>query len=986
MKTEFTRRKLISGAGAATLGSVLARSTTAQEASEIASLRRIFEQAPASARPMTRWWWFGGAISPEEITREMTFMRDAGLGGVEIQPVYPVAVDNPALGIRNTPYFTDAWFDLLRHAAREAARLDLQFDLTLGSGWPYGGPFVPIQLSARRLQMFQQTVEGPRRVTFAPLSGEVMEGDNVLLIVATPLLASGALDLVNSRIVGHGEMALYNGWQVPAGKWRVTLAVDSATRMQVKRPTIGMEGYVLDHFNREALRVFLDAAGDRVLPELASVGPRPIHSIFCDSLEVYGADWTGALLEEFKRRRQYDLAPYLPALWEDAGPLTPHVRYDYHLTLSELILENFFQPLAAWSKTRGVSARVQAHGAMGDVMRAYSYAPIPEGEDNPGHDRYSVNLQHRRLASSAAHIYGKPLISAETYTAMRSPLYLVTLEMMKAVTDGMFLDGITQIVNHGYASSPPTAGLPGWSFYAASEINHNNTWWRHYKHLARYIRQVCALLRQGTQVNPVAVYLPLADVYAKYGCGSLNLDEALQQHLGLELFNSIRRAGYDFDTLNDHALTEVATVSGSRLRAGTAEYRAVIVPPCELIPPESMARLLDFASSGGTLIFAGRIPGTPPGLLGQEPRTARLEELIRDLSSKPNVHRSRNAGEAIEHLRAALTPDFAIVSAGANSEPELQSARENVGFVHRTHESTDLYFVSNISSLTRDLRVRLGCGHKRPERWNPETAETGLPLAFQYVGGGNAKCVEIGLHLEPFESAFVVCYLPADRPAITRTDLPSLLAIERTPDGVRVTGRAGENREYTVTRFDGQTFSRNVSDIPDVVPIGGPWKLRLGNAAAVELDRLHSWNELPEGKVYSGWGTYETMFDLAHPGEDIAWTLDLGSVHETAEAELNGISLGAAWKGARKLSCAKALKAGRNLLRIDVANLWIHHVINSPPWDRKDVAAIYGARWGEPDLPLPRTLPPSGLLGPVRLLAAKHLVFRLQNRIRSLRL
>jgi len=96
---------------------------------DTASFQALFLNPPPAARSMTRWWWFGGAMTPEEITRELAFMRDAGLGGVELQPVYPVATDDPAHGIRNTPYFTERWFDLLRHTARETSRLGLQFDI-----------------------------------------------------------------------------------------------------------------------------------------------------------------------------------------------------------------------------------------------------------------------------------------------------------------------------------------------------------------------------------------------------------------------------------------------------------------------------------------------------------------------------------------------------------------------------------------------------------------------------------------------------------------------------------------------------------------------------------------------------------------------------------------------------------------------------------------------------------------------------------------
>ena len=154
--------------------------------------------------------------------------------------------------------------------------------------------------------------------------------------------------------------------------------------MQVKRPTIGMEGYVLDHFNKKSLEVFLKAAGDRPLRELERAGSNPIHSIFCDSLEVYGADWTGALPAEFQRRRGYALEPYLPARLEDVGPVTPHVRYDYHLTLSELILDNFFHPLVQWSEEHKVTARIQAHG----VRNALHGQPAPARNHGAAFDAF----------------------------------------------------------------------------------------------------------------------------------------------------------------------------------------------------------------------------------------------------------------------------------------------------------------------------------------------------------------------------------------------------------------------------------------------------------------------------------------------------------------------------------------------------------------------------------------------------------------------
>jgi hypothetical protein len=186
-----------------------------------------------------------------------------------------------------------------------------------------------------------------------------------------------------------------------------------------------------------------------------------------------------------------------------------------------------------------------------------------------------------------------------------------------------------------------------------------------------------------------------------------------------------------------------------------------------------------------------------------------------------------------------------------------------------------------------------------------------------------------------------------------------------------VTGRVDRNGEYFLTRSDGHTHHFTVRGVPGAVPLSAPWKLRLGSAVALELQQLRPWSDLREGKDYSGWAIYETTFDWTESDDCIEWSLDLGEVHETAEAELNGILLGAAWKGARRLPCKGALKVGQNALRIQIANLWIQKIVNSPPWDRRAVAGTYGARWGEPDVAVPPTLPPSGLLGPVRLVAYK---------------
>lgn len=957
-------------------------SSAAPPSSGIDALKHVFLNPPHAAKPMTRWWWFGGAVTPEEITRELTLMRDAGLRGIELQPVYPLAVDDPKRGIRNVRYFTPEWFDLLRHTLRETQRLGLQFDFTLGSGWPFGGPFIPGRLAAKRIGVLTRDAAGLAEFSW-DLEPYLTGGGRAFAIVAAPVESTGNVDVSRSRVISGGRRR--GGkirWSVPEGRWKMMVFTDNLTGQQVKRPTIGMEGYVIDHFSREALDLFLDAVGARTVKELQPAADPPFSSVFCDSLEVFGADWTPHFMREFQKRRGYDLTSYLPALWENAGPVTPHVRYDYHQTLSDLMMDNFFAPMSEWSRNRKMTARVQAHGAMGDVMRGYGLADIPEGEEGTDADQYSVIIDHRRLASSAGHIYQKPVISCESYTWLRVPLFTVTLEMMKGATDSSFLDGVNQIVNQGYSYSPPGVG---WVFYASTMVNHNNIWWRHYKYLAGYIQRTAALLLQGVSVNPIAIYVPLADIYAQYGLGSLTIDTEIQKRLGPEIFQDLRRAGYDFDLINDDALARIATVQDGTLRAGTAAYSVVIVPDVEFMPPESLGRLAEFAQSGGLLIFMERLPESAPGVKDQKSRAAQLHEILHSIwtSGQPAMNSSQDAGKgrailaadraaALKAIEAELTSDFKIVAAGDSNNKARQDAVENVGFAHRRDGETDFYFLSNISQIPQDLRIQFHVGHRAPQRWNPEAHTIEETLVFDYVDLPRAKVTEVQIHLDPMDSCFIVFGVATEHPLLTGTDCAGPLRIEAVGKRTYVTGLASQNGRYFFTDGKGRTHRFAVKDLPERIAVKGPWKLTLSGQPAVTLNDLQSWGELPQGKTYSGWGTYETTFEAAGVQNGVEWLIDLGSVHETAEVFLNNVDLGAAWKGLRRLPCGDALRKGSNRLKVEVGNLWIQRAQSLIKTDFKAVAETFGIRWGTYGERKLRRLPPAGLLGPVRLLPRKR--------------
>jgi hypothetical protein len=264
--------------------------------SSLEAVRRGFQSPPDDARIMMRWWWFGSAVTKPELERELRTMRQGGIGGVEIQPVYPLMLDDPARGFRNVPYLSDEYLDDLSFTSRKARELGLRMDVTLGSGWPFGGPHVAITEAAGRLRCDRVPVLPGTRSVPVP----AMEPGEKL--IAT-FLARGdqrrfeAAGMQRMDRMESGRLLLPESLE---GPHVVLFFIASRTGMQVKRPAVGAEGFVLDHYDRHAIEHHLSVVGEKLMKAFRD---HPPYSVFSDSLEVFASDWTPDLIEEFRKRR-----------------------------------------------------------------------------------------------------------------------------------------------------------------------------------------------------------------------------------------------------------------------------------------------------------------------------------------------------------------------------------------------------------------------------------------------------------------------------------------------------------------------------------------------------------------------------------------------------------------------------------------------------------------------------------------------------------
>ncbi|HEV3065433.1 MAG TPA: glycosyl hydrolase, partial [Chthoniobacterales bacterium] len=320
-------------------------------------LTESFAHPPGDSRIMVRWWWFGPAVTKSEIARELEEMKSAGIGGVEIATLYPLALDDAQTGFHNFAFLSDEHIDALRFAAEEAKELGLRVDVTIGSGWPFGGPHIQVTQAAGAMRV--ESVEIPASSKAIAIPG-IATGERLEAVFLAPG-SREAPGLRDAKQVQH-PVIQNDRLQISAelSAFRVALFfISSRTGMTVKRPAIGAEGFVLDHYDQTAIEAHLHAVGDRLMEGFRD---HPPYAVFSDSLEDYGSDWTPDLLKEFQRRRWYELTPHLPALIGDAGPDTAGIRHDWGKTLTELANDHYLKPLHAWATQHHTLLRSQTYG------------------------------------------------------------------------------------------------------------------------------------------------------------------------------------------------------------------------------------------------------------------------------------------------------------------------------------------------------------------------------------------------------------------------------------------------------------------------------------------------------------------------------------------------------------------------------------------------------------------------------------------------
>ncbi len=889
-------------------------------------LYELFNNPSPETHPFFRWWWNGNRVTKQGVSRELQIMKDAGAGGVEINPIaLDDLVDNPAG--KPLEWLGNEWMNVLSAATRKAEELDMTVDLIVGTGWPFGGEFLDKSETIKGLEIKTYHISGPD--LFLEHYDDIVEDENreILQIKRIPVPLNNVNDIVDitSQMLPNGSVEA----EIPGGNYIIHTVILKHTFREVMFGAPGGSGPVLDHYNKAAVEKYLQHMSDKLRAYFDAEPGNFFRTFFCDSIELKGANWTDDLPHEFKKRRGYAIEPYLSLLISKETKMTPElsdtlerVRYDFSKTLSELFTERFILPFHNWCHENGVMSRYQAYGhpwIVTDMIDGYLVPDIPEGDQwlfnrgwVPGAEidqiRYAT---FNKYASSGGHLENRKVISCEAMTNT-SGVFEASLEYIKQAADINFITGINHFVLHGYNYSPKEAGFPGWIRFG-TYFSPYNPWWPYVSLWSDYTARLSALFQEASPVSDIAIFGPVTDNWSKTGLDRNPL--ILNPWYLHELWQALNHHGYCSDYINGEVLKK-ATFNYGEIIYGPMKYKALVVVDVSIIEEDVARALESYAKNGGKIIFINTIPSKSAGLNGKD-------NIIRDIFTAIMAQPGRDIHVVNEPEKNKVTEWAGRIMSDVGIEPSVKFSEtdKKLFFTRYTHTDKDIFFFVNSNrNKTLQFGAQFPVAGKSPWKWNPETGEK---TACPFEKSRNY----LHITLQPLESQLIV-YQP---------------------------GVSEPKRQKKEDR------------IAEEFEISGPWKVYLkpviGRQFSVNLEKPVDFAYHDILQNFSGEATYHTSFQ---PDNQKYTCLDLGDVYETAEVKLNNEPLGVKWWGRKTFNIEDKLTKGINTIEIKVTNLLYNYVrtLKDNPVAQKWTTRGRERKLGNKEIPWALN---SGLAGPVKL-------------------
>ena len=903
-----------------------------------------FLDPPAESRPFLRWWWNGNRVEADEISREIALLKEAGFGGVEINPIaFPEEATDTVTGAKI--WMSDEWIDLLVHACRDAHENGMYADLIVGSGWPFGGEFlrkseilqrvVPhhilirgsgqLEVSTNDLinKLIQESGEGTGHVHFNPkYPPQVLYTS----LAELPLLEIGqGRDLMPDLAAENLYLPLD-----PRSTYLLSYGLIQRGHREVMHGAPGAAGPVMNHYKKEVTFAYLSRL-NRIAEESGIPLSELIRALFCDSIEMAGSNWTDGLDSLFYRRYGYDITPYLSFVFdgEEDMPVRDGIspeqtdsiqraRYDYNRLLVDVFLENFTRVFQDFCTGHGLLCRYQAYGIpflMG-MEEGYLIPDIPESNnwiysadmDSPS---WQWNQDHGYMiwnlyAAAGGHLAGRRIISCEAMTNTWG-VFKTSLEEIKQHDDMNFITGINHSVLHGFNYSPPGAGFPGWIRYG-TYFSEQNPWWPYLHKWVEYNARLSYVFQNSQARKSIAILGPTADLWSRIGLERKPF-HTTPWYL-YRLWQPVSQAGYSCEYLNQRVLMD-AVISDGTIRYGPMEYRVLVLTDIESLHPEVAEKIRRFVGSGGKLVIVDRLPDRSLHMKDAENNDRQVVSIFRELAADTSgrvirVRSPEQEGELHDWTyqlmdRLDIVPDV-----------EIDGIDPDVYQVHQSARDMEIYFFTNVhrneeASFTAKFPGIEGW----PYHWDPETGER-EPCNY------DAEKKQMKVRLSPLESMLLV--FEKDRPE--ELPAPEMERPETVAELYPVWELKGK-------RVDGKEFLWEPDSLFDL-----------------------SLSDDPDQRSFAGTLLYRASFE--NPG-------GISRIHlsETyrgvTELYLNGQYAGTNWYGEALFNVEPFLREGVNKLEIRYTTVLANYCL-----DLDDPVA---RRWTTYSDKVP-----TGIKGPVRLM------------------
>ncbi len=865
------------------------------------SLFEGFVNPPAEARPFVRWWWNGNHLEEDEIIRQLDVLEKAGIGGVEINPIAMPEEADP-LGIEPLTWISKEWNEMLQFAALEVQKRGMVADLIVGSGWPFGGEFLEEDETIQRVivhkipcsggQQLNEDLETLYQKAVAALARnyEAAKSHEIVFVRLVPVGLQNTSEILDftDEFIENNRLDL----TVPAGQYELVYGILQRSNREVMHGAPGAAGPVMNHYEKKITRAYLNRL-NKISEDTGTPLSDLIRALFCDSIELDGANWTDGFEELFSETYNYSLEPWFPFIFYDPYTGYPEenyepsfaeklkrVRYDYNRLLVQTFLENFTQEFQDFCTENGVLCRYQAYGTpflMG-MMEGNMIPDIPESNNwiysadmdaeawewSQGHGYMIWNL----YAASGGHLTGKKIISNEAMTNTRG-VFKTSLEEIKQHDDMNFITGMNHSVLHGYNYSPPEAGFPGWIRYG-SYFSGQNTWWPYFSKWTDYNARLSYVFQNSQPVKNIAILAPEADIWSNHGLTRNQFHT--QPWYCYRLWEPISQAGSSCDYISRKIIREGNKEDGT-LNFGPMSYQTIFLSNIRSLDPETALALLDFVENGGKLVV---IDGMPERSLSFQD-ASRNDSLVQNVFAQIQENYSDQLFSAASpETEAGLLPWTVRLLDKINmrSDVEIDTPDKNVFQIHKKAGDKDIWFFTNSNrEKTVTINAAFPTGKKTPWMWNPEN---GTRSVFPFEEAEN----ELEIVLNPLQSLLLV---------------------------------------FEPNLKEGPEFKSPETSFKKTVTVEGPWKATFEHVNGQVFER--EMNELtefgtssdPQLNSFAGTVTYTASFNTT---ENVKW-LEPGEVNKgVTEVFLNGKNAGLNWYGKPVFNIEKAVITGENLLEI----------------------------------------------------------------------